>query len=51
MAGDMVDPVLVDLRNVYTLEEMRSSPFAYFSVGRADLVQRDDLIAGSGQPL
>ncbi len=49
MAGDMVDPVLVDLRNVYTLEEMRSSPFTYFSVGRTDIVAPADLDLGSEQ--
>ncbi len=39
MAENMAEPVLVDLRNVYTLEEMQSSPFRYFSVGRPNIVQ------------
>ena len=39
MAEDMVEPVLVDLRNVYTLEEMQCSPFRYISVGRACVSQ------------
>ena len=34
LAEQMAAPVLVDLRNIYTLEEIERSPFAYHSVGR-----------------
>jgi UDPglucose 6-dehydrogenase len=34
MAALMKQPVLIDLRNIYTVEEMSGSPFAYHSIGR-----------------
>jgi UDPglucose 6-dehydrogenase len=27
-------PVLIDMRNIYTIEEVAKTPFAYYSVGR-----------------
>ncbi len=37
VAGLMRGRVLVDLRNIYTLEEMSKLPFAYHSLGRAPI--------------
>jgi UDPglucose 6-dehydrogenase len=34
LASIMRAPVLVDLRNIYTVEEVAKTPFAYYSVGR-----------------
>jgi UDPglucose 6-dehydrogenase len=34
LAAIMRAPVLVDLRNIYTVEEVAKTPFAYYSVGR-----------------
>ncbi len=34
MAELMAHPVLIDLRNIYTPDEMSGSPFAYHSIGR-----------------
>ena len=37
IAASMNMPVLIDLRNIYTLEEMKMTPFSYHSIGRQTL--------------
>ncbi len=37
LAKSMKTPVLIDLRNIYTLEEMAVTPFSYHSIGRQTL--------------
>jgi UDPglucose 6-dehydrogenase len=39
----MRSPVLVDLRNIYSPEEVARAGFAYFSVGRADVAAESEL--------
>ncbi len=34
LASLMTQPVLIDLRNIYTLEEIAATPFTYYSIGR-----------------
>lgn len=37
IAASMNTPVLIDLRNIYTLDEMKMTPFSYHSIGRQTL--------------
>lgn len=41
LASIMRSPVLIDLRNIYTIEEVARTPFAYYSVGRTPVVPPD----------
>jgi UDPglucose 6-dehydrogenase len=38
LASIMRAPVLIDLRNIYTIEEVAKTPFAYYSVGRPPIL-------------
>ena len=38
LAKDMRQPVMVDFRNLFSMEDVKDSPFAYHSIGRASLV-------------
>lgn len=33
-------PLLIDMRNIYTLEEIRKTPFSYYSLGRPSIVPK-----------
>ena len=38
LAQSMRAPVMIDLRNIYTLEEAQASPFDYHSLGRRSVL-------------
>ena len=50
IASVMKETILVDLRNIYTQEEMRQTPFTYISLGRATIhgAPPDPAPAGAG---
>ena len=44
MKGLLKAPVVVDLRNVYTLKEMAENGFTYYSVGRTPVVEQPAIV-------